>query len=60
MDRPSAFLILSRQEFDGLSFEEKLAYLDLQLTSQLGEASQEQVGGFEREGKQPLREPTSS
>ena len=41
MDRPSPFQILSLEEFDGLSFEEKLAYLDLQLTNLYGEAWRE-------------------
>ena len=33
MDDP--FRVLSRKEFDGLSIEEKLAYLDLELISAL-------------------------
>jgi hypothetical protein len=35
MDDP--FRVLSRKEFDGLSIDEKLAYLDLELISQLAD-----------------------
>ena len=35
MDDP--FRVLSRKEFDGLSIEEKLAYLDLELISALSD-----------------------
>ena len=35
MDDP--FRVLTRKEFDGLSIDEKLAYLDLELVSQLSD-----------------------
>lgn len=55
MDRPSPFGVLSLQEFDGLSFEEKLAYLDLQLTSLYGEAWRNRVKDSDDE--QDFRSP---
>jgi len=47
MDRASPFRILSLQEFDGLSLEEKLAYLDLQLTSLYGETWRKRLDDLE-------------
>jgi len=44
MERESPFRILSRREFDGLSLEEKLAYLDLELTQLYGDAWQQRRG----------------
>jgi hypothetical protein len=57
MDRPSPFGVLSLQEFDGLSFEEKLAYLDLQLTSLYGEAWRNRVKDSDESDEQDFRSP---
>jgi len=47
MDRASPFQILSLQELDGLSLEEKLAYLDLQLADLYGEAWRSRLAPLE-------------
>ncbi len=47
MDRNSPFRILAGAEFDGLSFEEKLAYLDLQLANLHGTARRNRLAPVE-------------
>lgn len=58
MDRASPFRILSLEEFDGLSLEEKLAYLDLQLTNLYGEAWRERLENEDTEKTQASAQPT--
>lgn len=58
MDRASPFQILSLEEFDGLSFEEKLAYLDLQLTDLYGERWRERLASSDSLQDPGANEPT--
>jgi hypothetical protein len=47
------FRFLSRKEFDGLSIDEKLAYLDLELLSAIG-------AGRRKTGQHPPTNPSAS
>jgi len=47
------FRVLSRKEFDGLSVDEKLAYLDLELLSAMG------AGGRKTDRPAPVNPSTS-
>ena len=58
MERESPFRILSRREFDGLSLEEKLAYLDLELTQLYGDAWQQRRASPARTEEPVESEPT--
>lgn len=57
MDQASPFQILSLAEFDGLSLDEKLAYLDLQLTTLYGERWRERLANPEGAGNPGADEP---